>query len=62
MPRKVKDNKPRPNENWIREEQLSGQRRKALKSAGERNRWEKGKVVSTIKHPTSPRCLILKYN
>lgn len=62
MPRKTKDNKSRPSENWIREEQSSAQHRKALQSVEKRNQWEKGKTVSTIKHPGTFRAVILKYN
>jgi len=62
MPRKTKDNKSRPNENWIREEQLSAQHRKALQSVDKRNQWEKGKTVTTIAHPATFRAVILKYN
>ena len=39
--------------------QISSDKRRALKSVEERNKWEKGKTVTKI--PIHPRGFILKY-
>lgn len=39
--------------------QISSDKKRALKSVEERNRWEKGKIVTKI--PIHPRGFILKY-
>jgi len=49
-------------ENWIKEEQLSSQKRIAMASVKKRNEYEKGKVVTVTKHPDTFRCVILNFN
>lgn len=52
------------NENWVKEENVSHWKKKAIQLASERKKHEKdllkqGKKQKLIPHPTSPRCQIM---
>ena len=40
---------------------ILSERENALKCAQKRKKWEKGRKVTKIPHPTAPKCFIIKY-
>lgn len=47
--------------NWSTDFSKSQERSKTQKLVKARNEYEKGRKVTTIINPDSPRCIILKY-
>ena len=48
------------NENWVRDETMDSHKRKAIELVEKRNEYEKGKVITTRKHPNTFRCVIIE--
>jgi len=47
--------------NWVTEETNRQWRKKAIECENKHKIFEKGKKITHIAHPTSPRCVILNY-